>query len=382
MPSMHTKDPDFRAGDARRPLSKIRWQEDQSGSVLHVRKDQMPEYEAILILSFGGPESKEDVIPFLKNVTAGKNIPLERLQEVAAQYDLFDGVSPINQQNRDFISVLEEELRQHDLNQPIYFGNRNWEPFLQDTVNQIVEDGHRKILTFVTSAFGSYSGCRQYQEDIDRAIQNTQVENLTIDKIRLFWNHPKFLSAVASRIETTMKDVPDANRPHTKLLFTAHSIPKAWEKTSPYTSQLLAISNEISQRVAPDLQWDLVYQSRSGPPAVPWLEPDIVDHLDEIDTEKISTVVVVPIGFLSDHMEVKFDLDTQAANHAREIGIQMLRVPTVGLHKTFITMTKELIEEAIEEMKPIAEIGTPWICSPECCAINTKPGARRPNRES
>ena len=145
---------------------------------------------------------------------------------------------------------------------------------------------------------------------------------------------------------------------------------------------MLAISNEISQRAAPDLQWDLVYQSRSGPPAVPWLEPDIVDHLDEIDTEEISTVVVVPIGFLSDHMEVKFDLDTQAANHAREIGIQMLRVPTVGLHKTFITMTKELIEEAIEEKKPIADIGTPWMCSPEFCAINTKPGSRRPNRES
>ena len=340
----------------------------------------MPEYEAILILSFGGPESKEDVIPFLKNVTAGKDVPFERLQEVASQYDLFDGISPINQQNRDFINVLEEELRQHDLHQPIYFGNRNWEPFLQDTVNQIVDDGYRKVLTFVTSAFGSYSGCRQYQEDIDRAIQNTQVEDLTIDKIRLFWNHPKFLSAVASRIETTMKDVPRANRPHTKLLFTAHSIPKAWEKTSPYTSQLLAISNEISQRVAPDLQWDLVYQSRSGPPAVPWLEPDIVDHLDEIDTEQISTVVVVPIGFLSDHMEVKFDLDTQAANHAREIGIQMLRVPTVGLHKTFVTMTRELIEEAIEEKKPIAEIGAPWICLPECCTISTNPESRRPNR--
>ena len=179
-----------------------------------------------------------------------------------------------------------------------------------------------------------------------------------------------------------MKDVPHANRPHTKLLFTAHSIPKAWEKTSPYTSQLLAISNEISQRVAPDLQWDLVYQSRSGPPAVPWLEPDIVDHLDEIDTDKISTVVVIPVGFLSDHMEVKFDLDTQAANHAREIGIQMLRVPTVGLHKTFLTMTRELIEEAIEEKKPMAEIGTPWMCLPGCCTISSKPESHRLNQES
>ncbi len=342
----------------------------------------MPDYEALLIFSFGGPESKEDVIPFLKNVTAGKDVPLERLQEVASQYDLFDGVSPINQQNRDFIIALKEELRQHDLDLPIYFGNRNWEPFLQDTVNQIVDDGHRKVLTFVTSAFGSYSGCRQYQEDIGRVIENTQVENLVIDKIRLFWNHPKFLSAVVSRIETTMEDVPLADRPHTKLLFTAHSIPKAWEKTSPYTSQLLAISNQISQRVAPDLQWDLVYQSRSGPPTVPWLEPDIVDHLDEIDTEKISTVVVVPIGFLSDHMEVKFDLDTQAANHAREIGIRMLRVPTVGLHRTFVAMTRELIEEAIEEKKPIAEIGTPWICTPGCCAINTRPKPLRPTGES
>ena len=206
----------------------------------------MPEYEALLLLSFGGPESKEDVIPFLKNVTAGKDVPLERLQEVESQYDLFDGVSPINQQNRDLIIALAEELRQHDLDLPIYFGNRNWEPFLQDAVEQIVNDGHRKVLTFVTSAFGSYSGCRQYQEDINNAVENIQVDDLTIDKIRLFWNHPKYLSAVESRIKTTM-EISDEIDLIQKLLFTAHSIPEAWSETSPYTSQLMAISNEMSQ---------------------------------------------------------------------------------------------------------------------------------------
>tara|TARA_B100000131_G_scaffold321425_1_gene372091 strand:+ start:205 stop:1233 length:1029 start_codon:yes stop_codon:yes gene_type:complete len=342
----------------------------------------MPKYEAVLLLSFGGPESKEDVIPFLKNVTSGKAVPPERLREVQAQYDLFDGVSPINRQNRDLIAALEEELRRHNSKLPIYFGNRNWKPFLQDTIKQIVNDGHRKVLAFVTSAFGSYSGCRQYQEDIKMAIDSIQVNDLTIDKIRLFWNHPKYLSAVESQIKKTLSKIPAESWKNTKLLFSAHSIPKAWEKTSPYTSQLLAIANEMIQRISPNLEWDLVFQSRSGPPAVPWLEPDIVDYLDEIDTEKIKNVVVVPIGFISDHMEVKFDLDTQAASHAREKGIQMLRAPTVGLHKTFISMIRELIEEASEGKEPIADIGAPWICSPECCDINREPNSRDPRRKS
>ena len=180
---------DCPAGDAMHTLLKVLWQVGPFGFAPHARKEKMPKYEAILLLSFGGPESEKDVIPFLKNVTSGKTVPLERIREVQAQYDLFGGASPINQQNRDLINALAKELNHHKLELPIYFGNRNWKPFLQDTVNQIVKDGHRRVLTFVTSAFGSYSGCRQYQEDIDKAIENTQVDNLTIDKIRLFWNH-------------------------------------------------------------------------------------------------------------------------------------------------------------------------------------------------
>ena len=381
MLSTHTKEMDCLVGDAAQVSYKVHWREDQFGFAPFARKESMPEYEAILLLSFGGPESKEDVIPFLKNVTSGKAVPLERLQEVEAQYALFDGISPINQQNRDLITALAEELGRYNSELPIYFGNRNWEPFLQDAVEQIVNDGHRKVLAFVTSAFGSYSGCRQYQEDINNAVENIQVDDLTIDKIRLFWNHPKYLSAVENLIKETMLEISAEKRATTKLLFSAHSIPEAWSETSPYTSQLMAISNEMSNRVAPDLKWDLVFQSRSGPPAVPWLEPDIVDYLDQNDKENIDTVVVVPIGFLSDHMEVKFDLDTQAANHAKEMGITMLRVPTVGVHKTFVSMIRELIEEAFDGKQPIAEIGTPWICTPECCAIRRRPESQGLERE-
>ncbi|MEC8974857.1 MAG: ferrochelatase [Actinomycetota bacterium] len=341
----------------------------------------MTEYEAILVLSFGGPESKEDVLPFLKNVTTGKDVPLERLQEVQAQYDRFDGVSPINQQNRDLINALKQELSEHDLELPIYFGNRNWKPFLQDAVDQIIKDGHRKVLAFVTSAFGSYSGCKQYQEDIAEAIQKTQVEDLTIDKIRLFWNHPKFFSAVQDHLETTLAAIDAPNKNRTKLIFSAHSIPKSWAETSPYTSQLLAFSQEMSTKVAPELQWDLVFQSRSGPPSVPWLEPDIIDYLDELDASTVDTIVVVPIGFLSDHMEVKFDLDTQAAKQSEKKGITMFRVPTVGIHQTFISMIRELIEEAINGKEAATEFGEPWECSPECCVINSNLKVRNRNRK-
>ncbi|MBG01058.1 MAG: ferrochelatase [Acidimicrobiaceae bacterium] len=336
----------------------------------------MPEYEAILLFSFGGPESKEDVIPFLQNVTAGKPVPLERLKEVQAQYDLFDGISPLNQQNRELIIAIEEELTRHGLELPIYFGNRNWVPFLQDTVNQIVEDGHRKVLALVTSAFGSYSGCKQYQQDIGTAVKNAQADDLVIDKVRLFWNHPKFFSAVAAQIEKVLSSIETPRREKTKLVFTAHSIPEAWAETSPYTSQLTSISQELSTRIAPDLNWDLVYQSRSGPPSVPWLEPDIVDYIDLLDTNKVDTLVVVPIGFLSDHMEVKFDLDMQAAGSARDRGIEMLRVSTVGVNKTFVSMIRELIQEAIFEDEPAVEFGEPWKCTPTCCAITESSNAR------
>jgi len=379
---MCTKGVDCPVDDVADSLRRVLPRGDPFGTVLLVRKEQMPEYEAILLLSFGGPESKEDVVPFLKNVTSGTAVPSGRLKEVQAQYDLFDGVSPINQQNRDLINALEEELSQHGLALPIYFGNRNWNPFLQDTVEQIVKDGHRKVLAFVTSAFGSYSGCRQYQEDITAAIAKTRVDNLTIDKIRLFWNHPKFFSAVESQIEKTLSSITAPDRAGIRLLFTAHSIPKSWAETSPYISQLQAVSQEMSTRVAPDLQWDLVFQSRSGPPSVPWLEPDIIDYLDQLDTDSVDTVLVVPIGFLSDHMEVQFDLDTQAFNHAQERGIQMFRAPTVGVNQTFVSMIRDLIEEAIEGKELVAEYGDPWECSPQCCAINANTQSRSRNQES
>jgi ferrochelatase len=329
----------------------------------------MPKYDAILFVSFGGPEAKEDVLPFLENVTEGKSVPPQRLVEVQAQYDLFGGVSPINQQNRELIAALDEELQQHGLNFPIYFGNRNWKPFLQDAIEQLVADGHRKVLAFVTSAFGSYSGCRQYQEDIQIAVDNAHAKNLAIDKIRLFWNHPRFFEAVADQLQKTLQKVAPEKEPSTRVIYTAHSIPASWSTGSPYLSQLQSFSKEISELVAPGFSWDLVFQSRSGPPSTPWLGPDILDYLNQLDPKVVDTIVVTPIGFISDHMEVQFDLDTQAAKCAYELGIQMFRTPTVGTHQSFVAMIRELVEEASEEAESAIAFGEPWKCSPDCCDI-------------
>ncbi|MDG1845602.1 MAG: ferrochelatase [Acidimicrobiales bacterium] len=344
----------------------------------------MPKYDAILFVSFGGPEAKEDVLPFLNNVTSGRGVPPQRLAEVQAQYDLFDGVSPINQQNRDLIAALNEDLQQHGLDLPIYFGNRNWKPFLQDAVGELVKDGHRKVLAFVTSAFGSYSGCRQYQEDIQSAVDNADTKGLTIDKIRLYWNHPKFFEAVSDQLKKTLIRLTPEKRTSTRIIYTAHSIPSSWSEGSPYISQLQSFAEEISALVAPDISSDLVFQSRSGPPSIPWLGPDILDYLDQLDPKTVDTVVVTPIGFISDHMEVQFDLDTQAAEHAQKLGIQMFRTPTVGIHQSFVAMIRELVEEASEEAEAAIAFGKPWRCSPTCCDItaisNIGNGGKAPTR--
>ena len=284
----------------------------------------MSTYDALLIVSFGGPEKREDVIPFLENVLRGRNVPRERLLEVAEHYYHFDGRSPINDQNRALIAALRPVV-----NMPVYWGNRNWHPMLPDTVSRMKSDGIQRAVAFVTSAFGSYSGCRQYIEDIENARGQ-----LRIDKIRPFSTHPKFLEAMTDRVRTALKELPRG-----RLVFTAHSVPASMAGSSPYVQELQRACAAVARDVGRDV-FKLVYQSRSGPPTQPWLEPDIGVYLREIRSD----VVIVPIGFLSDHMEVLYDLDTEARAVCEELGVKMIRAGTVGTHPAMIEMIAELVQ--------------------------------------
>jgi ferrochelatase len=301
-------------------------------------------YDALLVVSFGGPEKHEDVIPFLENVLRGRNVPRERMLAVAEHYYHFDGRSPINDQNRVLIAELKQKI-----SVPVYWGNRNWHPMLADTVRQMRDDGVKRAVAFATSAFGSYSGCRQYLEDIERARAAVPGAPV-IDKIRPFSTNPKFLAAMTDRVRAALEQLP-----HARIAFTAHSIPVSMAESSPYARELEQACAEVAVGVG-NTNWKLVYQSRSGPPSQAWLGPDILDHLREIRSD----VVVAPIGFLSDHMEVIYDLDTEAKALADELGIRMVRAGTVGTHPLMIEMIAELV--AVE----------PEACSTGCCAAPTR----------
>jgi ferrochelatase len=298
-------------------------------------------FDALLVLSFGGPEGPDDVLPFLRNVTRGRNVPDERLVEVAAQYDRFGGVSPINDQCRALVAALRDEFAAHDVDLPVYWGNRNWEPYLADTVATMAADGIRHALVFVTSAFGSYSGCRQYREDLARAAESVGPSAPTLDKLRLYHNHPGFLEPAAANVADALARF---DRPP-RLVFTAHSIPLSMATVCDYESQLRGAATIIVEMVGHEGDWDLVYQSRSGPPQVPWLEPDVGDHLRSLAAEGVTDVVLCPLGFTSDHMEVLYDLDTLAAAGAAEVGIRLERATTVGTAPRFVSMIRELVEE-------------------------------------
>ena len=302
----------------------------------------MSRYDALLIVSFGGPEQREDVIPFLENVLRGRNVPRERMLEVAEHYYRFGGRSPINDQNRALIAALKPAIKL-----PIYWGNRNWHPMLADTVRQMRDDGIKRAVAFVTSAFGSYSGCRQYIENIQRARAETGEGAPEIVKIPPFSRHRKFLSAVIDRVRTALSDLP-----HGRLVFTAHSVPTAMADSSPYVAELNAACAAVAVAVGRS-EWKLVYQSRSGPATQPWLEPDIGDYLREIRSD----VVIVPIGFLSDHMEVLYDLDTEARAVCDALGVKMVRAGTAGTHPAIIEMIAELVEQ---EHAP---------CAATCCPL-------------
>ena len=312
------------------------------------------DYQAILILSFGGPEQAADVIPFLENVLRGRNVPRERLLEVAEHYYHFDGRSPINDHCRELIAALSKEVTL-----PVYWGNRNWHPLLADTLRQMGADGIRRALAVATSAYPSYSGCRQYLENIEKARAEAGEGAPEIDKLPPFSAHPLFVEANSDRVRTALKEIPAEERAAARLVYTAHSIPMSMASSCRYEESLVATARAVAQQVGHD-EWDLVWQSRSGPPSQPWLEPDILEHLRRLAENGVQDVIAAPIGFLSDHMEVLYDLDVEASALARELGLHFVRAGTVGTHPLVIRMLRELIEERLAA-------GEAAGCARDCC---------------
>lgn len=334
-------------------------------------------YDALIIVSFGGPEAMDDVMPFLVNVLRGKNVPPERMQAVAHHYELFGGVSPINEQNRQLIATLRDELAARGPQLPIYWGNRNWHPMLADTLRQMRDDGVRRALAFVTSAYSSYSGCRQYREDIARAQAEIGAGAPQIDKLRVFHNHPGFIEPNIENVRRALDKIPAKRRAQTHLAFTAHSIPLSMAEHCAYQEQLLESCRLVAEALGHHA-WRLVFQSRSGPPQQPWLEPDICDHLKELKEKGVTDVVVAPIGFVSDHLEVLYDLDTEAQTLSSEIGLNMMRAATVGTHPTFISMIRELILERMVENPVRRFLGDRGpkedVCPADCCLMSQVSG--------
>ncbi|QEH33150.1 Ferrochelatase [Aquisphaera giovannonii] len=337
-------------------------------------------YDAILVVGFGGPERGEDVMPFLENVTRGRNVPRERLEEVAKHYDHFGGRSPINDHVRDLIAALGPELKRHGVMTPVYWGNRNWHPFLADTLKEMEAAGVRRALAVVLAAYSSYSSCRQYREDIERAREETGAGAPDVDKVRVFYNHPEFVAANADRVREAMAKIEAAARPAFHVTFTAHSIPESMARTSRYEAQLLETCRLVAEEIGvPREGWSLVYQSRSGRPQDPWLGPDILDHLRDLKGRGTAGVIVHPIGFLSDHMEVLYDLDEEARLLCEEIGLPMVRSRTVGTHRGFVRMLRELICERLagarsEERRSLGQFGPSHdVCPLDCCLPPQRP---------
>ena len=338
------------------------------------------DYDAILIVGFGGPERRDDVLPFLENVTRGRNVPRERLLEVAEHYYHFGGASPINGQVRELIEALRPELRRHGINLPIYWGNRNWHPMLADTLRNMASAGVKRALGVVLSAYSSYSGCRQYREDIERAQDEVGPTSPAIDKTRVFYNHPEFITANADRVREALAEVSPADRSTVRLVFTAHSIPVSMARTSSYEMQLQESCRLVAAEVGvPASRCSLVFQSRSGRPQDPWLEPDILDHLRQLKGREASGVIVHPIGFLSDHMEVLYDLDEEAKHLCDALGLNMVRSRTVGKHPGFVRMLRELIGERVayapaEERRVMGQFGPSHdVCPVDCCLPPSRP---------
>ncbi|GAA4487690.1 ferrochelatase [Rhodococcus olei] len=349
-------------------------------------------YDALLLLSFGGPERPADVRPFLENVTRGRGVPPERLDEVVEHYLHFGGVSPINRLNRDIITAVEAEFASAGTDLPVYFGNRNWHPMVEDTVARMRDDGVRSALVFPTSAWGGYSGCRQYHEDVARA--RAAVDGAPeLTKVRQYYDHPLLVAAVAEAIVAARQQLPEAQRADARLVFTAHSVPVAADASAGppsgggrLYSRQVAEAARLSAAAAGVDEYDVVWQSRSGPPQVPWLEPDICDHLDAVAASGATAVIVCPVGFVSDHLEVIWDLDTEARDRSAELGLGFVRAGTPGTDRRFARLIAELVAEQTEGaparrlgVEPLYGVGTNGaLCAIDCCAPPRRPG--RPPR--
>lgn len=339
------------------------------------------DYDALLVLSFGGPEGEDEVIPFLENVTRGRGIPRERLAEVGEHYFHFGGVSPITEQNRTIISNVEAELSARGIDLPVYFGNRNWRPFAEDAARQIAADGYRRVLVFATSAWGGYSACRQYDEDIERLRE--LVPGLEFTKLWQFYGHPEFIRLNAEYLAEAVRNAGEKANDTAKVLFSAHSIPTAADEASggPFDAHLysrqVAEASRLIAEAAGVTDYEVVWQSRSGNPATPWLEPDVVDRsLELYEQQGIGHVICVPVGFITDHMEVVWDLDTELKEALAEKGVTLDRVPTVGLTKDFAAMVVDIAENVAQGAEP-ATLSTITVqgctvngapCAPGCCA--------------
>ncbi len=348
----------------------------------------MPAYDAFLLLSFGGPEGPDDVLPFLENVTRGRGIPRARLAEVAEHYYAVGGVRPINQQCRDMLAGIEAA----GLGLPLYWGNRNWQPFLTDTVRRLADDGAERVIAFATSAYSSYSACRQYRDDIDRAVAAAGPRAPRIDKIRPYFNHPGFIEPFAANTEAALATLPAGVRDGARLVFTAHSVPLGMAAASGsaaagtarpavaggrYAAELAEAARLIAERTrGGSLAHDLVFQSRSGPPGQPWLEPDVSDHLRTLAKAGVPAVVVVPVGFVSDHMEVVHDLDVEAAETAASLGLPFARAKAPGSTPRFASMGCELVAERVSgaPARSLGDLGpAAGECPADCCRY-ARPG--------
>jgi ferrochelatase len=359
-------------------------------------------YDALLLVSFGGPERPEDVLPFLRNVTRGRGIPDERLEEVAQHYRHFGGVSPINDQNRALLAALRDELDARGLDLPVHWGNRNWAPYLTEAVQAAYDAGHRRLLAVVTSAYSSYSSCRQYREDLAAALAETGLAGMQIDKVRQYFDHPGFVTPFVEGVRDALDRARGALGPETDLaraahvLFVTHSIPLTTAQTSgppgaglgaegAYGAQHRAVAEVVMASVGAtsdlrtgtgatlDVPWSLVFQSRSGAPTTPWLEPDVNDAIKDLAGQGVRAVVVVPLGFVSDHMEVRWDLDEEALTTARDAGLWAERVPTPGVHEAFVAGLVDLVEERVADdarARPALTALGPWddVCPIGCCA--------------
>ncbi len=350
-------------------------------------------YDAVLLVSFGGPEKEADVLPFLENVLRGKNVPRERMLAVADHYYRFGGKSPLNEQNRALKAALERELALHQVKLPVYWGNRNWHPLLPNTLRQMKENGVGRAVAFVTSAYSSYSGCREYRESIEAARQGLGEGAPIVDKLRVFFNHPGFIEATVDYATAALHELPASDHNRARLVFTAHSIPTSVAQGSRYQGQLQEASRLVADRMVAAgggrADFDLVYQSRSGPPSQAWLEPDILDFLPQVKRDrKAESVVIVPIGFVSDHIEVLYDLDTAAKALCAELGLLMTRARCVGTHPRFVEMIRELVVERIElehlkakglgsenlERPALGVMGPSHdVCPEDCCPAPVRP---------